>query len=226
MSQTSESSIRPDTGNAEYTLTPEIFQILVHEIGLSVENPIKNKKWNKNTNTIMYAQNPVTINVAPGKGLQTPLNITRPARGDYNYSYVLLKNTITLKAIAKWSGWADPDYSTSNGSANTLFANYSQYTETFKDFGNGNFEPYINVTGFDVEGLLLKNDKLTTATTASPSDAEYILAVFKNKISIGYRSNLDIKFTSTNRTTISATDWGTPGTIGFGSLPFVFNVTT
>ena len=34
MSQTSESSIRPDTGNAEYTLTPEIFQILVQRTKL------------------------------------------------------------------------------------------------------------------------------------------------------------------------------------------------
>jgi len=126
-------------------------------------------------------------------------------------------------------------------------ADYNFYTETLNDFGDGGFSPYINLNpDFNVQGLLLEGDKITTArvTGAAPNPlvytAEYILAVFdvSSPLVITKNSKLTIKFNSSNRVIVYAAPGGageggsaleeewrdstTPA--AFLSLPFAFEV--
>lgn len=240
-----EGEPRPNGTNEEFSVTnPDGYIIQIEEIGVTQINPIIGNIWNKSDQILWSSDVALSIDVAPGKFTKIP-NVNLPKPGTFNYNYLLLKNTIQMKANAKFASGSAPDgwFTTNNpiygnaGSANS--GDYNFYTETLNNFGDGGFSPYINLNPeFNVQGLLLKSDKITTAT--NPSEVEYILAVFDaaNPLVITENSKLSIKFKSSNRVIVYPTD-GPPGPdgiapegtwadsavpAGFSSLPFVFEV--
>ena len=226
---TAASSAKPTTGNDEFVLSPEKFQIEVHEIGLSKNNPISSTpNWNREEKGILYQNQSFSVDVAPGKGLTSPLPLSQPAKDSYNYAYLLLRNSFTIKATATWASPPGTiDYSTNTGETTSNIANYDEFTKALPPFGAGGaFDDYFDGTsqGFPkVQGLLLQADKRTTATNLS--NAAYILAVFENKLDIGYGDSLKVNVSTTNRTTIGvATAWNINSPV-FGSGPFIFTIT-
>ena len=214
-----------------FVLSPEKFQIEVHEIGLSKNNPISSTfKWNKEEKGILYQNQSFSVDVAPGKGLTSPLPLSQPAKDSYNYAYLLLRNSFTIKATATWASPPGTiDYSTNTGETTSNIANYAEFTKELPGFGAGGaFASYFDGTseGFSkVQGLLLQADKITTATGFA--DAAYILAVFENKLDIGYGDSLKVNINTSNRTTIGPTppgDWQNNNPV-FGSGPFIFTIT-
>ena len=229
---------RPTSGSQTCVLTPESYIIEVHEMGLCSTNPIQSQKWVKPTdNVVLWTKGPnenaLTADVAPGKGIANPPIVQPPPLGKYSFSYVLLKNEITQKAKAEFKDFTY--YSTSNSDASGTVGSYASYSESLTNFADTGFSPYINDTDFNVQGLLLQSDKVTTST--SPGVTPYILGVFDlsskplivpNAVRSGQQ--LGIKFLTTNRVGIWCDDWSALGppiatNFTFGSLPFVFRVT-
>ena len=209
---TAASSALPSSGSHEFVLSPEKFQIEVHEIGLSKNNPISSTfKWNREEKGILYKNQSFSVDVAPGKGLTSPLLLSQPGRDSYNYAYLLLRNSFTIKATATFASGGGPLYSTSSGGSDDASSAYAEFTKELPGFGAGGaFASYFDgsLQGFPkVQGLLLQADKRTTATGFA--DAAYILAVFENKLDIGYGDSLKVNINTSNRTTIGPTPPGT-----------------
>lgn len=249
--QTGSISTWPDQS---YLVSPTDYIVEIHELGLCKTNPIQGttntvRNWNKKDNIILWKKKenkkPLIIDVAPGKQMPGNITLGKIPYGSYNYSYVLLKKSIKLKVKAEFGdtvgdGGPTVIYSGDDAEAAGLSA-WSQFTENISNFNFNNKDwdtkddntveigsssYFDDVATNKVEGLLLKADKKSTSTSTSTS--EYILAVYTGNVVILPKTDVSIKFSSTNGATISTTalagtpptpDWMNPDNLVFNCLP-------
>tara|TARA_X000000368_G_scaffold397708_1_gene367110 strand:+ start:3106 stop:3885 length:780 start_codon:yes stop_codon:yes gene_type:complete len=231
-----------------YLVSPTDYIVEIHELGLCKTNPIQGttntvRYWNKKDNIILWKkkenQTPLIIDVAPGKQMPGNITLGKIPYDSYNFSYVLLKKSIKLKAKAEFGdtvaeGGPTVIYSGNDAKAAGL-ASWSQFTEDINNFNfndkpwdtkddntleTGSSSYFDDVTANKVEGLLLKADKKSTSTDASTTG--YILAVYTGGVIILPKTDISIKFSSTNGATISrvnTTAWNDPDKLVFNCLP-------
>ena len=246
LNKAKDSALPTTAVDTAFLVTPEEYIVEIHEIGVSKTNPITGatngvKIWDKTNNKILWkGSSPLVIDVAPGKKMANDLVMSQPPLGKYNYNYVLLKKTIKLKITAEFQG-GKKFYSKDNGKSTPQDdnTNYDQFSENIRNFNfnglawdtNGGgvvagSSSYFKDTDNDVEGLLLRTDKLTKSN--SNANTEYILAVYdctSNPLSINDvrfgGGGFKIAFSSSNSAQISSAGWNdlTTNPIQFNSLP-------
>tara|TARA_B100000035_G_C20933724_1_gene524238 strand:+ start:218 stop:991 length:774 start_codon:yes stop_codon:yes gene_type:complete len=230
-----------------YLVSPTDYIVEIHELGLCKTNPIQGttntvRNWNKKDNIILWEKKenrkPLIIDVAPGKQMPGNITLGKIPYDSYNYSYVLLKKSIKLKVKAEFGDTVAQGGPTVIYSGNDAVAAgqsaWSQFTENIINFNFnnkawdtkddnsveiGSSSYFDDVATNKVEGLLLKADKKSTSTDTSTS--EYILAVYTGNVVILPKTDISIKFSSTNGATISRNDidWQNPTTAVFNCLP-------
>jgi len=247
--QTQHHSFRP---KGEYLVSPTDYIVEIHELGLCKTNPIQGttptgRNWNKKDNIILWKkkenQNPLIIDVAPGKQMPGNITLGKIPYGSYNYSYVLLKKSIKLKLKAEFgdsliSGGPTVIYSSNDG----MVADQSSWSQFTKNISNFNFNDkdwdtkdnnehvsgsssYFHDVKKKAELLLLKADQKSTSTDTSTT--EYILTVYTGNVVILYKTDISIKFNSTDGATISNDeDWTNPTHTEFNCLPPKYNIVT
>ena len=216
-----------DLSTNQVLITPSLYDISICEIGVSKINPIfqnSDLSWNKiNSETfVLWSGQDTKIDISPSAGGLSNLNgIKTPATGIYNYSYIVLRNTMDIKAQATFGGSSllgpNVTYYTSLGSGTTeqgsvkiqdcsgALSSHGKFTYKIEDFGSNIY--YFDDTDYEVQGLLLTNDKKTKSND-NPS-SKYILAVFdcsNNPINFSNAIGLNIKIlTSRNYISVPIT---------------------
>jgi len=216
-----------DLSTNQIPITPSIYDISICEIGVSKINPIfqnSDPSWNKiNSETfVLWSGQDTKIDISPSaSGLSNLNGIKTPTTGIYNYSYIVLRNTIDIKAQATFGGSSllgpNVTYYTSGTAGNMTdqgsvkiedcsgaFSSHGKFTYKIQNFDSNTFYFHGGGDGYPrVQGLLLANDKKTSSN--NDSESTYILAVFDcsdNPINFSNASGLNIKILTKNRLSI------------------------
>ena len=181
--------------NGFCTLTPEKYEITIHEMGLCTSHPITGSAGSlvydkDNAGCITTMSTATTVDLAGGSALANLPSGTRPPSNSYGYAYILISNNFKLKGSYTLSNgttfYSTPDVYEDDGVAygkasNTISAS-QEHTEVLNDLGfgdtwSGEMSAQTMSGGGKVSAILLKEDGLTKAT--AKGEVKRLLGAFE-----------------------------------------------
>ena len=181
--------------NGFCTLTPEKYEITIHEMGLCTSHPITGNSGSliydkDNAGCITTMSTATTVDLSGGSALANLPAGTRPPSNSYGYAYILISNNFKLKgsyALANGTTfYSTPDVYEDDGVAygkasNTISAS-QEHTEVLNDLGfgdtwSGEMSAQTMSGGGKVSAILLKEDGLTKAT--AKGEVKRLLGAFE-----------------------------------------------
>tara|TARA_B100000886_G_scaffold183781_1_gene126074 strand:- start:329 stop:1279 length:951 start_codon:yes stop_codon:yes gene_type:complete len=232
------------------THTPDRFEITIFELGLCEEEPFtsSSKIFNRTTGkcTITMTSSGSVADIA-NSSISLPQMSGRPANGEYQYAYVIIKNEFGLRGSLTMDDGSDSTPKTffqycsdnegvSTGQASSCTA--QNHTEELDDFGDSDEDPENQELGYrdffpttgdyedmgnneGVSALLVKDD---LSQAGDRLVTRKLIGLFKsapsNKVKITNSTNgLEMQLTVTDLGYGVAFD-GNGEPVDFGSMPF------